>query len=151
METLEVKKITENSINVLQEETLYTLKQINNFVHHNDYNFTEYPFNKYNHKEVELAIMKLSLNQRKKLKRKINHFRFKQSLKSANLFIHFFFKKITKSDIKISINYPEKQLEIMKKRKKYIKALNEMKILYNDYKQEKGNYFKLRLKNNQKI
>lgn len=151
METLEVKKITENNIYTIEEETFYVLDEINKFVYHNDYRFNKYPFNLFNHCEISIAIFELSLNQLKKLKRKINHFRLKNTLKSANNFLYFFYKKVMNSEYNISILYPEKQLEINKKRQKYIIALNHMKTLYDDYKKEKGDYFKLRIKKKQNI
>ena len=151
METINIEKIKEHTVSVLNEETQYITKQIHEFVRYNEYEYNKYPFNLFTNLEIKLAISKLSLNQRKKLKRSINAFRKKLSLRSANRFYHFLFKKVMKSDVRISIIYSEKQLQIIKKREKYVKARNEMMKLYNDYKQEKGDFYKKRLINNQKI
>ena len=152
METLienNIKKIEEHSVSVLQEETVYTFKEIWEFAHHNNYVYNKHP--QYNEDDLKSMIGKLTLNQRRKLKRAINIFRKKLSLASANRFYHFVYAKVLNVDLRIRLTYPEKHCKIIMEREKYLKLRTEMEKQLLKYKEEKGDYFKLRLANNQKL
>jgi len=101
--------------------------------------------------ELNVEIMNLSLNQRKKLKRAINTFRIKGSLQSVNRFYHFIMKKVLKSDTRIGVIFGKKQLEIIERRKKFVAARNEMIKMRNEYHNEKADFYKLRIVKGQKI
>ena len=151
METLVEKnsKLVEHTVSVLQEETVITFKEIWDFAHFNNYVYSRHP--KYNEDDLKAAIGKLTLNERKKLKKKINLFRMKRTMGAANRFYHHVYAKVLKVDMRVRLDYPEKYHKIQEKRQKYVKALAEMKKLYADYKEEKGDYFKLRLAEGKKV
>lgn len=152
METLienKYKKILNYSVSELQEETIITIKQVWDFAHFNDYVYNRFP--KYNLTDIEYKISKMSLNERRKLKTAINCFRKKQSLSSANRFYHHLYANVLRSDIRVKLSLPEKQNLIAEKRNNYLKMRNEMLKAFNDYKVEKGDYFKLRLEKGQNI
>ena len=142
-------KIVEHSVSKLQEETVYTFKEVWEFAHHNNYVYNKHPY--YDEDDLRSEIGKLTLNQRRKLKRAINIFRMKQSLASANRFYHFVYSKVLKIDTRIRLTYPEKYCKIIKEREKYLLLRTEMEKQLQKYKEEKGDYFKLRLINGQKL
>ena len=142
-------KIVEHSVSKLQEESVYTFKEIWEFAHYNNYVYNKHP--QYNEDDLKSMIGKLTLNQRRKLKRAINIFRKKQSLSSANRFYHFVYAKVLKVDTRIRLTYPEKYLQIMKKREKYLLLRAEIEKSLKEYKDEKGDYFKLRLAEGKKL
>ena len=142
------KKYTENSADYLYNATVETEEKIRWFIE-----FNEYQFNKpliIPRVEVKKAIEDLSLNQRKKLKRAINNFHNRESIASANRFLHFLFKEILNTDIRVRINYGEKELKIKEMRKKYVEAREIMLKAHEEYKKEKGNFYKLRMAKGQK-
>lgn len=152
METLEVKKIIENSSSVLAIETLKTIDDINEYLIFNEYQYKNNLNPSFiNEEELKSSIMNLSLNQLKKLKRAINTFRMKGSLQSVNRFYHFLMRKVLKSDMRISIIYGKKQLEIIGKRKKFVAARNLMIAMRDEYKDEKSDFYILRKANGQKL
>ena len=154
METLienKYKKILNYSVSELQEETIITIKQVWDFAHFNDYVYNRFP--KINLTDIEYKISKMSLNERRKLKTTINCFRKKQSLSSANRFYHHLYANVLRSNIsiRVKLSLPEKQKLILEKRNNYLKLRSEMLKAFNEYKIEKGDYFKLRLEKGQKI
>lgn len=152
METLEIKKIVENNANVLAEATQQTINDIHEYVEFNEYQYKNNLNPSFiNDTQLKNAIMNLSLNQRKKLKRAINAFRMKGSLQSVNRFYHFIMKKVLKSDMRVAVIFGKKQLEIVEKRKKFVAARNEMIKMRGDYLDEKADFYKLRIANGQKI
>lgn len=151
METLVEKnsKLVEHTVSKLQEETVITFKEVWDFAQFNDYVYSRHP--KFNEDDLKAAIGNLTLNERKKLKKKINTFRMKQTLGAANRFYHHVYAKVLKVDMRVRLEYPEKYQKIQEKRKNYVKALAEMKKLYAEYKDEKGTYFIDRIKKGQKV
>jgi hypothetical protein len=152
METLienNIEKIVEHTVSKLQEETVYTFKEIWEFAYHNNYVYNKHP--QYNGDDLKSMIGKMTLNQRKKLKRAINIFRTKQTLSAANRFYHFVYSKVLKVDLRIRLTYPEKYLEIMRYRGKYLLLRAQMEVALAAYKEEKGDYFKLRLIEGKKL
>lgn len=55
------------------------------------------------------------------------------------------------SDVRIKITYPKKYLKIQEKRQAYLKLFAEVEKARNEYKDEKGDYFKSRIIKGQKI
>lgn len=151
METLVEKnnKIVEHTVSKLQEETVITFKEVWEFAQFNNYVYNRHP--KYNEDDLKSAIGKLTLNERKKLKKRINIFRMKQSLGAANRFYHHVYAKVLKVDMRVKLDYPEKYYKIQKERQKFLKARAEMEKTLAAYKKEKGDYFKLRLAEGKKI
>jgi hypothetical protein len=152
METLietKSKKIESHDASTLDDATLQVEKDIKEFVE-----FNEYRMDKSLNIPRQLLKSELgnaSLNERRKLKRAINNFYKKQSLRSANLLLHVLFKYILKVDTRVTIKHPQKYLDIMEKRKYFVKKRKEMEEALAAYKEEKGNYFKDRLERGQNI
>jgi len=158
METLEkTQKITENSYNNIIDVTIETIDEICKFAHFNEFIFNKHPKEILSEHginddlDIKIGIKNLSKNQLKKIKNIINGYYKKPSLRLVNLFLHFIYSKILKSSIRISLNYPEKQLKIIEMRKKYVEARNAAIKAYQEYKTEKGDYYKIRLSKKQKI
>jgi hypothetical protein len=151
METLVEKnsKLVEHTVSVLQEETVITLKEVWEFANFNNYVYNRHP--KYNVDDLNAAIGNLTLNQRKKLKKRINIFRMKKSLSSANRFYHHVYAKVLKVDMRVKLSLPEKHLEIMRYRGRYLLLRAQMEVALTAYKEEKGDYFKLRLEEGKKL
>ena len=152
METLvenKTKKYVDHDIDTMYNAVLETEDAINYFVE-----FNEYKFNKsfiVPRKELRTKLGNSTLNQRRKLKKAINIFHKKQSLSSANRFLHFLYKEVFEVDMRVRISYSTKQLAIIKKRAEYMEALKIMKEAHNTYKKEKGNFFKMRIEKGQKL
>lgn len=152
METLvenNIKKIIEHTPSKLYDEVIKVEKEIAEFVKFNEYNFNG-PSN------IPRSLLKSKLNdasilERRKLKRAINNFYKRRSLRSANLFLHITYKVILCVDTRATIKYSQKHLDIMEKRANFVKKRKEMEEALAAYKKEKGNYFKIRLERGQKI
>jgi len=152
METLEIKKIVENSASGLVQGTVETISEIHEYVEFNNYQYKNNLNPAFINAELlKSSIMNLSLNQRKKLKRAINAFRMKGSLQSVNRFYHFLMKKVLKSDMRVAVIFGKKQLEIVEKRKKFVAARNLMITMRNEYLDEKSDFYILRIANGQKL
>lgn len=152
MKTLiEKKKITDHSGNVLAEATLQTINKVKDFVDFNEYSLNKTIEIESFSSDLKGKIGEMSLNQRKKYKRIINKFMSKGSLRSANRFLHYLYKKVLGSELRITITYSEKQLKIVATREKYVQARKAMIEAYKLYKEEKGDFFKSRLNKNQNI
>ena len=152
METLvekNSKKIVEHTVSKLQEETIYVFKEIWEFAYFNNYQYNRHP--QYNEDDLKSAIGNLTLNQRRKLKKRINIFRMKPTLASANRLYHFIYAKVLMVDMRIKLDHPEKRLLIATKREIYLKYRAEMEKALKEYKEEKGDYFKLRLAEGKKL
>jgi hypothetical protein len=153
METLvenKTKKIEEHNLtSVMYDAVIEVEKDINHFVEFNEYSFDK-PLN-IPRELLKKQLDKSSLNERRKLKRAINNFYKRNSLRSANLMLHTLFKHILKVDNRVTIKYPQKYLDILKKREIFVKKRLEMEQALTAYKEERGSYFKLRLANGQKI
>jgi hypothetical protein len=152
METLvenKIKKIESHEASTLYDAVIEVEKDVKHFVE-----FNEYRFNKpliIPRELLKNSLDNASLNERRKLKRAINNFYKRNSLRSANLLLHIIFKVILKVDTRIEIKQPQKYLDIMEKRAYFVKKRNEMEEALAAYKKEKGNYFKLRIERGQKI
>lgn len=156
METIENKKIKENSSDVLVNATLQIIKDVNEFVEFNEYSLSDkikIESGLLTSKETTIKgkIDQMTLNQRKKYKRIMNKFITKGSLQAANRFLHFLYKKVLASETRITIKYSEKQLKIAAAREKYVAARKAMIAAYDEYKEEKGDFFRSRLSKKQKV
>lgn len=156
METIENKKVKENSSDVLAKATLQTINDINEFVEFNEYSLSDkikIESGLLTSKETTIRgkIDQMTLNQRKKYKRIMNKFITKRSLQAANRFLHFLYKKVLASETRITIKYSERQLKIAAAREKYVVARKAMIEAYNTYKEEKGDFFRSRLSKKQKV
>jgi hypothetical protein len=101
---------------------------------------------KYNEKSLRAHITDLTLNQRKKLKNKINTCFYKPTLKSINTFLHFMHKNVFMETTPApSARVSDKEAKIQITRKQYVAARNITIQLYKEYKEEKGDYYKKRL------
>jgi hypothetical protein len=151
METLVEKnnKIVEHTVSRLQEETVYVFKEIWEFAFFNKYQYNRHP--QYNEDDLKSAIGNLTLSQRKKLKKRINIFRMKPTLASANRLYHFIYAKVLMVDMRIKLDHPEKYLEIMRYRGRFLLLRGQMEVALAAYKEEKGDYFKLRLEEGKKL
>ena len=97
-------------------------------------------------KILNARIIHMTLNQRKKLKNKLNGCIYKKSLRAINTFLHFLHKhvldeKTPAPEVKIS----EKEMKIQAARKKYVEARNLAIKLYKEYKEEKGDFYKRKM------
>ena len=92
---------------------------------------------------IKFKFQSETLNQRKKLKRRINRLLAKKSMKSANFFLrelHRYLPNEGKSACRF--DYSEKEKKIKAARKKYVEARNIAILLYEEYKEEKGDYYR---------
>jgi len=152
METLtENNVIVENNHKTIGEQAILTVNEIIEFAKFNEYQlkgFQTLPSNIW--ETIETKVLTLSLNEVRKLKIAINNFRKKQTIHSANIFLVFLSHKVL-NILTLKLEYSEKQLAIIKARKKYINLRNAMLEAQKLYKEEKSDFYKLRLEKGQKI
>jgi hypothetical protein len=129
-----------NSRENLHDETFYTFKEIFGFARVNNYQYNRHA--QLSELELKSAIYNLTLNGRRRLKNAINFFRKRRTISSANRFYQYVYAKVLKSELRIRLNYPQKYLDIMEKRKIFVQKRKEMDAALVAYKLEKGNYFK---------
>jgi len=91
-------------------------------------------------------VIDLTLNQRKKLKRKINNCINKKGLRAINTFLHFLHRQVYKEsttvpDVRVSL----KEENIQKARKTYVEARKLAEKYRKIYKEEKGDFYKNKL------
>lgn len=99
-----------------------------------------------NENTISLLIAGMTLNQRKKLKNKINGCICKQTLRAINTFLHFLHKHVYKENTSApEVRVSEKEEKIQAARKKYVEARNLAIKLYAEYKTEKGDFYKQKL------
>jgi len=99
-----------------------------------------------NEHTLGLAIAAMSLNQRKKLKNKINGCINRQSMKSINTLLHFIHRHVYKETTPapyVTVSAKEEQIQIA--RKKYVEARELAIKLQAIYKAEKADYYKNKL------
>lgn len=93
-----------------------------------------------------LAIAAMSLNQRKKLKNKINGCINRQTLKAINSLLHFIHRHVYKEATPAPyVLVSEKEAQIQTARRKYVEARKLAIKLQEEYKAEKADYYKNRL------
>ena len=137
MKTTEIKKVTQNSALELMNGINDAFEIVEELKANTDWQLSGTA--EYNEDEVLKKLADETLNQRKKLKRRINSFLARKSMRSANLFFN-----AAKSYIggHLRFDYSEKEKKIKAARKKYVEARNIAIQLYKEYKEEKGDYYK---------
>ena len=137
METKEVKKVTQNGALEIMNGINDAFELVEQIKANTDWQLSGSA--EYNNDEVLRKLGEETLNQRKKLKRRINAFLIRKSMRSANLFFNAVQSYIGGH---LRFNYSEKELKIKEARKKYVKARDIAIKLYAEYKEEKGDYYK---------
>lgn len=83
----------------------------------------------------------ISKNQLKKINKFIIGLNNKMTLRKVNSFLHLIYKTFEPIK-KVQVKKSEKELEIQRKRKEWLKLRDEAEKALSDYKKEKGNYYK---------
>lgn len=149
MET-NVKTSKANSVNFASVQN--TISKIEQFVKENEYQYKDRTgLAEINERSFNSALQQVSKKKRKKLANYVWSVNNKPTLENVNKFFHFLMKMIMKSDLRIKVIKSDKEIAIQEKRKAYKEALAKMKAAYADYKTEKGDFYKNRMKNNQSI
>lgn len=87
-------------------------------------------------------------NRQKKLLRSLmTRLDKKVTMRLANLFLHFLFRKVYKLDKAPYVELSEKELKIQSLRKSWKKAFAESEKLRLEYRKEKGDFYKQMLSN----
>jgi len=150
METTTSNHVNATSVNYQFIKS--TFGKIEDFVKKNDYQFKDRNnFDNITESEFNSAWVNTSKKKRKKLAAYIWMIYNRPTLAGINKFFHFFMKTIMKSDVRVRVIKSDKEIAIQEKRKAYKEALAKMQAAYADYKQEKGDFYKIRLANNQAI
>jgi hypothetical protein len=97
-----------------------------------------------NSNTIDLLIGGMTLNQRKKLKNKINGCVHKQTIRAINTFLHFLHKHVYKEFTTLApcVRVSEKEEKIKAARKNYVEARKLMMEYHKIYKEEKGDFYK---------
>lgn len=125
-----------------------TLQRINDYVARNEYQLNGNIKQKLN---LDAVIDDVTLRKRKVLRRYMYYIKVHPTLDSVNKFLHFLFKEVLKSDARVKVVKSEKEQLIQKKRQEYKAALKILIEKRQAYKEEKGDFYKLRLSKNQAI
>jgi len=146
MKTLEKSKNTEN-VYVYTEKELKTkinktLEKIETWVRIMDYRLTD-DINIY--KNMNILTYNLSKNQLKKINKYLNGVNKKMTLRNVNSLLHLLYKTFEPIK-KIQVKKSEKEEEIQKKRKEWLKLRDKAEKALLEYKNEKGDYYKERMK-----
>ena len=146
MKTLEKSKNTEN-VYVYTEKELKTkinktLEKIETWVGIMDYRLTD-DINIY--KNMNILTYNLSKNQLKKINKYLNGVNKKMTLRNVNSLLHLLYKTFEPIK-KIQVKKSEKEEEIQKKRKEWLKLRDKAEKALLEYKNEKGDYYKERMK-----
>lgn len=145
MKTLE-RTITEN-VYVYTEKELKakinkTLERIETWVRIMDYRI-DGDINIY--KNIPISTHNLSKSQLKKVNRYLNRVNKKMTLRGVNSLLHILYKTFEPIE-KVQIKKSEKEEEIQRKRKEWLKLRDEAEKALLEYKTEKGDYYKERMK-----
>ena len=143
---MELKETTKTQFGISQLEKNYnaTIKSINEMVRDNNFIL------KVNgHEETQLNIhhyfdFNLSLNQRKKIAKKLYYFKKKNSLRNVNSLLSVLKRTGSITD-SVRIEPSKKEQEIQRKRKVWLKLRNEAEVALKGYKEEKADFYKKRL------
>jgi flagellar biosynthesis chaperone FliJ len=99
-----------------------------------------------NEQTIGLLIKGMTLNQRKKLKNKINGCIHKKSMRAINTFLHFLHRHVYKETTTAPcVKVSEKEERIQKARKEYVEARKLAMEYHKAYKDEKGDFYKNRI------
>lgn len=140
---IESNKITSNDAKDLVQGVSTAIKTIKKIVEKKGWRDTNIIINE---NKLLPLVLDLTLNQRKKLKRKINNCINKKGLRVINTFLHFLHRHVYKElttvpDVKVSL----KEENIQKARKTYVEARKLAEKYRKIYKNEKGDFYKNQL------
>lgn len=131
--------VNENSMNE-------TIKNIDAFVKANNYQFKD----RHNLDIVSTYFAKAYNDLSKKKKKKVAKYMWavnnNPTIGGINKFLHFLMKFVLKSDLRVKVLPSAKEIAIQEKRKAYKEALAKVKEAYAIYKEEKGDFYKNKLK-----
>ena len=90
--------------------------------------------------ELNQAVVKCSMNRRKKLVKSLRRLEFKPTLKSVNLFFHFIHTKLNLPiKVKVSKSFKEQEIDSLREQyKELMKKTEEMRLIFKEKK--KGFY-----------
>lgn len=135
-----------NASNVNFQILNAAIDKIKAFVKENDYQFkTSTGFDEITETKFNIALSDMSKKKRKRLASYIWSVNNHPTLGGINKFFHFLMKNVLKSEARIRVIPSAKEVAIQEKRKAYKEALAKVKAAYDDYKQEKGDFYKIRL------
>jgi len=127
------------------EKVKEAISNIKNIVSENSWCITKGAFDEVNLKGLSNKINDLSFNQRKKLRNYLIHLDRHVTIKRINLFFHFLFKHVVKTDYRVKVEVSEKEAVIQAARKKWKEADAIAQTLLKTYKEEKGDFYKNQL------
>jgi hypothetical protein len=123
-----------------------TIENIEKFANKNQYQLKDWNnITNITPNQISAGIINMSKKKKKKLASMIKGIEISSTLKKANMFLHFLMKNVLGSDLRAKVILSEKEVAIQKKRAEYKAQLEKLKAAYADYKNEKGDFYKLRL------
>jgi hypothetical protein len=125
-----------------------TMLRIKEYVKFNEYQIHGNIEEKLN---LDAALKDATLRKRKTLRRYMYHIEQHPTLPTVNKFLHFLFKTVLKSDVRVRVLKSEQELEIQKRRKEFKDALKVMLEKKQAYLDSKGDFYKKRILNKQAI
>jgi len=93
-------------------------------------------------KDLKGAIGNLSLSQKKKLRNNLISADHKMTLRTINRFLHFLYKAVLKSDVRVRVKPSVQDEEIQMKRKEWVTARDKAQVALFLYKKTKGDFYK---------
>jgi len=121
-----------------------TISKIEQFVKENGYQFKDSKGLEEITQEAFNANT-MTIRKKKKLVNFMTAIQKHPTLENVNKFLHFLMKNILKSETRIKVIKSDKEIAIQEKRKAYKEALAKVQAAYADYKQEKGDFYKIKL------
>ena len=97
------------------------------------------------YKNMDITTLNLSKNQLKKVNKYLNRVNKKITLRNVNSLLYLLYKTFEPTE-KVQIRKSLKEEKIQKKRKKWLKLRDEAGKALLEYKNEKGDYYKKRMK-----
>lgn len=142
METLENRTVYAYTEKELKAKINKIIEKIETWVQVMDYRI-DGDINIY--KNAPISTKNLSKNQIKKVNKYLNSLEKKMTMRKVNSFLHLFYKTFEPIE-KVQIRKSEKEEEIQRKRKEWLKLRDEAEKALLEYKNEKGDYYKERMK-----
>lgn len=146
MKTLERTENTENvyvyTETELKAKISKTLEKIETWVRIMDYRIVG---DIKIYKNMPISTHNISKNQLKKVNKYLNGVNKKMTLRNVNSLLHLLYKTFEPIE-KVQIKKSLKEEEIQKKRKEWLKFRDEAEKALLEYKTEKGDYYKERMK-----
>lgn len=146
METIKKEHLNIRNIATVYNEIEKTCQRIDEYVALNEYQINN---NVKIDKTVLMdALTDTSLRKRKILRRYMYKISNHATLEVVNKFLHFLYKEVLKSDVRVKVVKSEKEQLIQKKRQEFKMALKIMLEKKQEYLNEKGDFYKLRAQKN---